>query len=97
MLAIKLKRVGKKHQPSYRIMVAERRSKATGVGVEDLGHYNPFSKSFAVQKERVQYWLSKGAQPTQTLHNLFLKHGVTTGQKIAVKMKKARAKEKPSA
>ena len=68
MLAIKLQRIGKKHQPSYRIVVAERRSKMAAPPVEDLGSYNPFTKAFAVKKDRVAHWMKMGAQPTVTAH-----------------------------
>lgn len=88
MLAIKLQRIGKKHQPSYRFVVAERRSKMAGPPLEDLGAYNPFTKASSLNKERVSYWIKMGAQPTATVHNLLVEGGVVSGAKIAVKMKK---------
>jgi len=93
MLAIKLQRIGKKHQPSYRLVVAERRSKMAAPPVEDLGSFNPTAKTAAVKKERVSYWLSVGAQPTVTAHNLLVKEGVMASAKKTVKMKKAAAAE----
>jgi small subunit ribosomal protein S16 len=87
MLAIKLKRVGKKHQASFRIVVAEKRSKLRGRFVEDLGWYNPHTKKSEIAKERVDYWLKVGAQPTATVHNLFVKKGLVKGRKIAVHRK----------
>jgi small subunit ribosomal protein S16 len=92
MLAIKLQRIGKKHQPSYRVVVAEKRSKMAGPPVEDLGSYNPFTKVTTVKNERVSHWIKMGAQPTVTAHNLLVKEGSLTGAKIAVKMPKAVAK-----
>ncbi|HEY5220580.1 MAG TPA: 30S ribosomal protein S16 [Candidatus Paceibacterota bacterium] len=92
MLAIKLQRIGKKHQPSYRVVVAEKRSKMLAPPVEDLGSYNPFTKATTVNKERVSHWVKMGAQPTVTAHNLLVKEGVITGTAIAVKMPKAVAK-----
>ena len=92
MLAIKLQRIGKKHQPSYRVVVAEKRSKMASPPVEDLGSYNPFTKATTVKKERVLHWVAMGAQPTVTANNLLIKEGVITGVKIAVKMPKAVAK-----
>lgn len=89
MLAIKLQRIGKKHQPSYRLVVAMKRSKMDGPPVEDLGSYNPFTKTAAFKKERASYWLGVGAQPTVTAHNLLVKEGIVSGAKAAVKMKKA--------
>jgi len=91
MLAIKLQRVGRKHQPSYRLVVAPARSKMAGPPVEDLGSYNTFTKKSTVNKERVAYWVGVGAQPTVTVHNFLVKEGVLKGAKIAVKMKKKAA------
>ena len=92
MLAIKLQRIGKKHQPSYRVVVAEKRSKMAAPPVEDLGSYNPFTKGINIQKERVLHWITMGAQPTTTAHNLLVKEGVITAPKRIVKMPKAVAK-----
>ena len=88
MLAIKLQRIGKKHQPSYRLVVAPKRSKMAGPPVEDLGSYNTFTKRSRVNKERVAYWLRVGAQPTVTVHNFLVKEGVLASAKLPVKMKK---------
>jgi small subunit ribosomal protein S16 len=85
MLAIKLQRIGKKHQPSYRIVVAEKRSKMAAPPVEDLGSFNPFTKKATVKKERISYWISKGAQATATTHNLLVKEGVLESKKVVVK------------
>ena len=84
MLAIKLKRIGKKHQPSYRIVIAEKKSKMSGRFVEDLGWYNPFSKEIKVDKERADFRLKTGAQPTNTVYNLLVKSGIINGPKKAV-------------
>ena len=92
MLAIKLQRIGKKHQPSYRVVVAEKRSKMAAPPVEDLGSYNPFTKATTVKKERVLHWVKMGAQPTVTAHNLLVKQGTIAAATIAVKMPKAVAK-----
>lgn len=89
MLAIKLQRIGKKHQPSYRLVVAEKRSKMAAPPVEDLGSYNPATKSLVLNKERVTYWIKAGAQPTVTTHNFLVKEGVVSKPKLPVKMKKA--------
>ncbi len=88
MLAIKLQRVGRKHQPSYRLVVAEKRSKMAAPPVEDLGSYNAFTKAAAFNKNRISHWLRVGARPTVTAHNLLVKEGVISGAKITVKMKK---------
>ena len=72
MLKIKLTRFGKKHQPSYRIVISEARSKRDGKYIESLGFYNPLSKQKKVKinKEKYQEWLNKGAQPTDTVRRL---------------------------
>jgi small subunit ribosomal protein S16 len=105
MLSIKLQRIGKKHQPSYRLVVAEARSKMAAPPVEDLGSYQPRTKAAAFKRERVSYWLGVGAQPTVSVHNLLVAQGIVTGAKFAVKMAKpvaapvaeAPAAESPSA
>jgi small subunit ribosomal protein S16 len=88
MLAIKLQRIGRKHQPSYRLVVSEKRSKMAGPPVEDLGSYHPATKSATFNKERISYWLGVGAQPTVTTHNLLVAQGILSVPKIATKMKK---------
>lgn len=88
MLAIKLQRIGKKHQPSYRLVVAVKRSKMAAPPVEDLGAYNPFTKTATFKKDRASYWLGVGAQPTVTAHNLMVKAGIVSTEKRAVKMKR---------
>jgi len=92
MLAIKLKRVGKKHQASFRIIVAEKRSKLKGKYVEDLGYFNPRTDEYKVNKERALYWLKVGAQPTDTVYNLFVKAQIIKGPKIPVHKKSKKEK-----
>ncbi|PIR04745.1 MAG: 30S ribosomal protein S16 [Candidatus Liptonbacteria bacterium CG11_big_fil_rev_8_21_14_0_20_35_14] len=82
MLAIKLKRIGKKKQPSYRIVVAEKKSKANGGFVEDLGFFNPHSKEKKIEGERVNYWIKNGAKPTETVHNLLVSESVILNAKV---------------
>jgi len=87
MLAIKLKRIGKKHQASFRVIVQEKRTKLNGRFVEDLGWLNPKSHDFNLKKERISYWLGVGAKPTPTVHNLFVRGGVIRAKKIPVHKK----------
>ncbi|MBI4993759.1 30S ribosomal protein S16 [Candidatus Wolfebacteria bacterium] len=84
MLAIKFKRIGKKHQPSYRIIVNEKRSKMSGRFIEDIGWYNPSSKEFKVDKERALYRIKTGAQPTDSVYNLLVKAKIVEGKKRPV-------------
>lgn len=69
-LKIRLTRVGTTHQPHYRVVVAEARSRRDGAPVEVLGSYNPRAKgeTMKIDLARVDYWMSKGAKPTDTLH-----------------------------
>jgi small subunit ribosomal protein S16 len=69
-LKIRLTRVGTTHQPHYRVVVAEARSRRDGAPVEVLGSYNPRAKgeTMIIDLARVDYWMSKGAKPTDTLH-----------------------------
>ncbi|MDD5639781.1 MAG: 30S ribosomal protein S16 [Candidatus Pacebacteria bacterium] len=73
MLTIRLLRIGKKHQPSYKIVVTDkRRAPAGGRFVEEIGNYDPKSKQRNINKERAQYWVSVGAQPSNTVHNMLV-------------------------
>ena len=87
MLAIKLQRIGRKHQPSYRVVVAEKKSKLGGPPVEDLGSYDPFSKKETINKERAKYWIGVGAKPTPTVHNLLLKNQIVEGKKVKINVR----------
>ena len=72
MLAIRLMRTGAKKRPSYRIVVKEKQSKRDGACLENLGTYNPTRQpaEIRLKAERVQYWIEKGAQPSDTVRRL---------------------------
>jgi small subunit ribosomal protein S16 len=78
LLKIRLARVGKKKQPSYRVVIADSRSPRDGRYVEIVGSYNPRTEptTFVIDEEKVKGWLSKGAQPTTVLHKLLAKQGL---------------------
>jgi small subunit ribosomal protein S16 len=82
-LKIRLTKVGSVHQPLYRVVVAEARSRRDGAAVENLGTYRPGSKGnpINVNMERVDYWLSKGAKPTNTMHAMIKKARRAAGAK----------------
>ncbi|MDO8466876.1 MAG: 30S ribosomal protein S16 [bacterium] len=84
MLMLKLKRIGKKHQASFRLIVDEKRHKLFGRHVEDLGWYNPRTDKSEIKKDRVEYWMKTGAKPTDTVYNLLITAGILSGKKIAV-------------
>lgn len=75
MLMIRLSRIGKTKHPFYRVVVTEKTRPRNGRFVEIVGTYDPQKKPAAVQlnNERVQYWLSKGAQPSDTVRSLLPK------------------------
>ncbi len=81
VLKLRLTRMGAKGQPHYRIVVQEARSKRDGRFVENVGHYNPLTEpsTIVVNAERVKYWLSVGAQPTDSVASLLKRAGVTAG------------------
>ena len=93
MLAIRLKPIGRKHQISFRIVVAEKRSKLNGKYREDLGFYNPATNKFNINNERAKYWISVGAQPSDTVYNILVSAKVIEGSKRPVKIKKPEIKE----
>jgi small subunit ribosomal protein S16 len=75
MLAISLMRMGAKGKPFYRVVVKEKRSKRDGKYLENVGTYNPMGETMKVdlKHDRIQYWISVGAQPTETVASL-IKH-----------------------
>lgn len=94
MLHIRLTRVGKKKQPTYRLIVTEKGRDPWGKALEILGHYNPRTKEKAavLKTDRIKYWLEKGAQTSNTVHNLLLREGILSGKKKkSVKLSKKRS------
>jgi small subunit ribosomal protein S16 len=83
MLMIRLQRVGKTKQPSYRFIVSDKRKDTQAGSLEILGFYNPLAnpKVLKIDAERVKYWMSVGAQPSDTVHNMLIAQGIITGKK----------------
>jgi len=77
MLKIKLARFGRRHQPNYRIVVTEQRDKRDGQYVAQVGIYNPVTKNLQIDTPLYQEWLTKGAQPTETVAGLFKRQSTT--------------------
>ena len=79
MLRIRLRRVGKKKQPSYRIVVADSRAPRDGKFVDQVGHYNPLldPPTIEVSEEKVLRWIGLGAQPSDTVSRLLQVKGIT--------------------
>lgn len=82
MLKLRLRRMGAKRQPSYRIVVAESSSPRDGRVVESVGIYNPKTQpmTLRVNEERIKYWLGNGAQPTDTVRSLLVRSGILEGR-----------------
>jgi small subunit ribosomal protein S16 len=95
MLVIRFLRVSKKNQPSFKIVVVDkRRSSKSGRFLEEVGFYNPLTKEKVLKAERIKYWLSKGVQPSPTVHNLLIKEKIIEGKKIPVHKKPKKKEEK---
>ena len=78
MVKIRLRRMGAKKAPFYRIVVADSRYPRDGRFIEEIGYYNPMEEPSVVKvdPEKAKAWMEKGAQPTDTVKSLFNKHGV---------------------
>ncbi|MBI2444092.1 MAG: 30S ribosomal protein S16 [Candidatus Magasanikbacteria bacterium] len=104
MLTIRLQRIGRTNHPTYRLIISEKARDTKDKYLELLGSYDPYRKEdkYSLKIERIQYWLSKGAQTSATVHNLLLSAGVTTGAKrkavyLSIKRRAKLAEKKKSA
>jgi small subunit ribosomal protein S16 len=81
MVRIRLRRTGKRHQPSYRVVVADLESPRDGRFIENIGFYNPRDDppTIKIDVERARYWLSVGAQPSDAVARLLRKVGALEG------------------
>ncbi len=73
MVRIRLSRRGKKKRPFYRIVITDIRTKRDGAPIEQIGTYDPISKSLKIDKEKAESWIKKGAKPTETVLSLLKK------------------------
>ena len=78
MVKIRLRRMGKKKKPSYRVVIADSRSPRDGDFIETIGHYNPLTEppTVVIDEEKALKWLGQGAQPTETVVGLLNKLGI---------------------
>ncbi len=80
MVKLRFKRFGRTHHPVYRLNAIDQRSPRDGRPIEELGTYDPAnkdeSKQFACKEDRVKYWLSVGAQPSETVSAQLIKAGI---------------------
>jgi len=93
MLSIKFSRRGKKNQPFFKVIVLEKTKDPFGDFLEDLGYYDPLSKKLSLKAERIKYWLSHGAQPTKSVHNLLVSQEIIKADKVKVSKKHKKKKE----
>ena len=80
MVRIRLKRLGRRHRPFYRINAIEKRNQRDGVVLENLGWYDPMArdtdKQLSLKVERIKHWLSQGAQPSDTMNDILAQEGI---------------------
>lgn len=93
MLVIRLRRIGKKNKPHYRVVVAEHTAAANGKFIADLGFYNPHTKEFKINVEATVDRLNNGAKPSNTLAKLLDKAKVKHASVVVVKKTKKSKKE----
>jgi small subunit ribosomal protein S16 len=79
MLKLRLRRIGAKKHPSYRVIVADSRSPRDGAFITIVGHYDPMTEpeTIAIDEEKAINWLKQGVQPTATVARLLKKQGIT--------------------
>ncbi len=73
MLKLRLKRIGRKRSPSYRLVIMENLTRRDGRPIEEVGYYNPISKNYNFDANKIQKWLNRGVKPTPTVENLLKK------------------------
>jgi small subunit ribosomal protein S16 len=78
MVKIRLRRVGAKNRPSYRLVVTDSRAPRGGAFINIIGHYNPLTdpETVVIDEEKALHWLQQGAQPTATVNRLLSKAGI---------------------
>lgn len=87
MVRLRLIRVGRRNDPHFRLVAQDQKRAPKGAYLELLGNWSPTSKQRSLNKERVAYWLSKGATPSDTVWNMCVSEGIVKGKKIAVHAK----------
>ena len=98
MLTIRLRRKGKKNQPFFRVIVIDKRKTAKGGNaVEIVGSIDPLTKKKHFKKDRVLYWISKGAKPSASVHNLLVSEKIIDDKKINVSKKSKKLPKSPEA
>jgi len=91
VVRLRFQRFGRPKHPFFRLVVVEKRKKRNGAVIDKLGHYNPKTKEFKFNPEKVKLWFSRGALPSETVNNLLKKH-LLRNETQGIKRKK----EKPA-
>jgi len=73
MLKLRLKRTGRKRSPSYRLVIMENTCRRDGRPIDELGYYNPITKQYKFDTDKIRKWLNYGVKPTETVINLLKK------------------------
>jgi small subunit ribosomal protein S16 len=73
MLKLRLKRAGRKRSPAYRLVIMENTFRRDGRPIDEVGYYNPITKQYKFNGEKIKQWLSHGAKPTETVLSLLKK------------------------
>ena len=94
MLAIRLQKVGKKHTATFRIVATQKTAGPRRKYLELLGNVNRKTKAVRLNKDRILYWISKGARPSDTIHNLLISQSIISGKKIPVHKKSKKEETK---
>lgn len=78
MVKIRLRRMGRRNRPAYRVVVTENRAPRDGKAIDIIGHYNPLTDpaTISIDEEKALKWLKHGAQPTDTVRSLLAKVGI---------------------
>ena len=99
MVKIRLRRVGAKKRPSYRLVVADSRSPRNGAFINTIGYYNPLTnpETVVIDQEKALHWIKQGAQPTATAARLLAKAGIIEEPKARKEKMKATIAGKPKA
>jgi small subunit ribosomal protein S16 len=76
MLKLRLKRTGRKRSPSYRLVIMDSRTRRDGRPIEEVGYYNPLTKKYNFDVDKIKKWLNYGVQPTETVTSLLKKASI---------------------
>lgn len=95
MLKMRLQRIGRKNNPSYRVLIVDsRQGPKSGKFVDHIGSYDPKADQVAIDGEKAKTWIAKGVQVSPTVHNLLVSQKIIEGKKVNVLPRKSPIKKK---